>query len=493
VKTPLYLIALCLGLLSSNTWGRIVLQNDSVQPGDQIAFYPNMGGGESFISIFDVPADYPDFQICRVLLWIGPAGSNIFTIRVSEADDQGDEAALIWQSDLDAYQIFGSREQLSAIDLVEQGIRGDARRLRVLMRHVEGQDAPPGIATDTDGITNGHNQLSVFLRNGSWFRGGSEELDEDGVPPRPPGDWILRVEIVGVDEGCPAGNAPLPDMGQPNPPQDAGTPPAPDAHLPLSDAGTPPSDGGMDSERQRPDAGPGPLDGGRVRADGSLTPMRDLELTRIAPVEGRRDRNTEVVVNGRGFPLDGRIFGEVGTSRLLELDVLSGSTMTAIVPAGLEPGAHDLRLTRGDGQVAILPGAFTVLGDSLALTAVGPPLIAQNRPAELSIDGQGFAAGVTFTVAGNLLENVTLDSAERARGTLYPSMPPGVYDLVARQGEDVARLQDAIEVVGAVDAGVGRSGAVDGGCTTGAAPFSQDSIIFLAMMGFVCCLRRRQA
>ena len=82
MKTNIYLIIFCLGLMSSTASGRIVLQNDSVQAGDQIAFYPNMRGGESFVSVFDVPADYPDFQICRVLLWIGPGGSNIFTIRI---------------------------------------------------------------------------------------------------------------------------------------------------------------------------------------------------------------------------------------------------------------------------------------------------------------------------------------------------------------------------------------------------------------------------
>ena len=41
-----------------------VLQNDSVADGEGIIFYPNMRGGESFVSIFDVPADYADFQIC---------------------------------------------------------------------------------------------------------------------------------------------------------------------------------------------------------------------------------------------------------------------------------------------------------------------------------------------------------------------------------------------------------------------------------------------
>ena len=110
-----------------------------------------MRGGESFVSIFDVPAEYKNYQVCRILLWIGPAGFNIFTFRLAEADENGNEAQLIWQSDLDAYQVFGSREQLSSVDLAALGIRTNVRRLRI--RSARGWSSAAGIASDTDGIT----------------------------------------------------------------------------------------------------------------------------------------------------------------------------------------------------------------------------------------------------------------------------------------------------------------------------------------------------
>ena len=91
--------------------GWTVLQNDTLQAGEQIAFFPDMNGGESFLSIFEVPEDYPDYQICRVLVWIGPGGFNIFTIRIGEAGDDGDESALIWQSDLDACKFSASKNE----------------------------------------------------------------------------------------------------------------------------------------------------------------------------------------------------------------------------------------------------------------------------------------------------------------------------------------------------------------------------------------------
>ena len=153
MRIILGLLLIFITVSASPVAARIVLQNDTLQAGDQIAFFPDMNGGESFLSIFEVPEDYPDYQICRVLVWIGPGGFNIFTIRIGEADDDGDESALIWQSDLDAYQIFGSQQQLSSVDLAGERIRAQTRRLLVRFRHVEGQDAPPGIATDADGIT----------------------------------------------------------------------------------------------------------------------------------------------------------------------------------------------------------------------------------------------------------------------------------------------------------------------------------------------------
>ena len=231
--------------------------------------------------------------------WIGPAGSNIFTVRIDEADD-GQPLDLVWQSDLDASQIFGSVDRISSIDLAAQRIRSNVRRLRVRMRHVEGQNAPPGIASDTDGITAGRNMMTVLMRNGSWFRGFTEELQEDGSPPRPPGDWILRLELVGVDEACPGGVAPLPDAGPPNPPQDAGMPPPPrDANTPIGprDAGVPEDDMAVPvADMEAPE----PLDRG-VDRDSTAEEVA-LELTRISPERGPADRNTEVVINGRGFP-----------------------------------------------------------------------------------------------------------------------------------------------------------------------------------------------
>ncbi len=462
MKNWIQVLAILL-FLGSPALSRTVLQNDSVADGEGIVFYPNMRGGESFVSIFDVPADYADFQICRVLLWIGPAGSNIFTVRIGEANDEGDEVDLVWQSDLDAYQVFGSQQQLSSIDLAGQRIRSQAERLRVRIRHVEGQDAPPGIATDVDGITPERNVITALMRNGNLFRGFTELLDEGGTPPRPPGDWIVRVEIVQANEACPDEVAPLPDAGMPPPVRDAGIPMDQDANTPLIDAGVA-QDAAPVADMAPPQADQ------RVARDSE--PLSALELTRISPESGSSDRNTEVVLTGRGFPVAGELFAEIGTNgrtsiqRLLELEVLSGSTATGIVPAGLDPDVYDIRVTRGDGQIAILPSGFTVVGDGLAVFSVEPNRFAADTPVELTIRGQGFSDDTTFSVAGDRLYNVVLDGETSARGTLNTIAPAGTYDLVARAGENTARLERGVEITFNENIGYtpGQSAPSDGGC-----------------------------
>ena len=486
------LIVAC--LISTQVSARTVLQNDSVVAGAEIAFYPNMRGGESFVSIFDVPAEYENYQVCRILLWIGPAGFNIFTFRLAEADENGNEAQLIWQSDLDAYQVFGSREQLSSVDLAALGIRTNVRRLRIRGRHVDGQGAPPGIASDTDGITPGRNRLRMLMRNGGWFSDFTEILEENGTPQRPPGDWIFRLEIAHLNEACPNGEAVLPDMSMPPPVRDAAVPM--DAQTQDMDAGvlSPDAsvDAGVDASSITDTRPPVPDsefvdDAQTMRADRAFDALEALELTRISPSVGPRDRNTEVVINGRGFPVDEPPFIELDSTRLLEVDVLSGSTITAVVPAGLDEGLHDLRLTRYDGQVALLPNAFEVLGAALQITAVSPREVAQYTPADISIQGRGFTPETNFSIGGIGLQSVTIESTEVARGTLSASLPPGTYDLVATNETDNARLLDAITVLDKA----GERGADGGGCVQRQTDH-QNPLYGLLLVATLMMVRRRR-
>lgn len=474
----LLLAALTLCALCATAHARALLQNDSFSPGDAVAFYTRINLEESFASIYDIPADHPTYRVCRVLALVGPNAFNIYAIRIGIPDERGSEIAggLIWQDDDDAYQVFGAVDRLNAIDLSAFDIVTDVRRLRVQMRVYGG--AEPNIATDSDGISPGHNYVRVRLRNGQNYAGLTEGMDPEGSPPRPPGDWVMRVEIVRPGEACPGRDDPpiepgddvfdfgVPDAGVDDmggedmggedmgvddldamadpidtmvDPIDAIVDPMPDARVPRDAAA---------EDMRRADAA-APADRGVDARDRGLTGA--LELTRIAPAEGPADRNTDVIINGRGF-LDGGgvVRAELGGARLLDLAALSGSTLEAVVPAGLAAGSHDLRLSRADGQVAVLPAAFTVAGGALPplrLDRLSPDSVVAGRPAELTIEGAGFTADTTFSVGGAALVDVVIGPAE-ARGTLAVNLAAGIYDLAARRGDDVVRLEGALVVRG---------------------------------------------
>ncbi|MCB9544636.1 MAG: IPT/TIG domain-containing protein [Myxococcales bacterium] len=424
------------------------LQNDSAAPGGEIAFYPRMQAEESFRVVLDAPPDLPDYRLCRLLVWIGPDDFNVFTVRVGHANDEGVEDALIWQSGLDAYQIFGSRNSLSSVDLRQHNVVTDADRLVVAFRHAEGFSGPPTVASDTDGITPRRNRISFLQRNGNWFDGFTEELPEDGNYPRPPGDWIVRADVVAPNGQCPQGDERPPDV-------DAGVPPPP-----LEPDAGEPEDAGVEDAAPRRDAGPRP-DASPPRPDATPRDARVVDrgagldvgprpgafaLSRIVPAAGPPDRNVDVVINGSGFPFGEDVTARLGDVRLLEADVRSDSTLTAIVPAGMDPGLYALSVTRADGQEAILPEAYRVVAPGeLAVAAITPDAVLEGEAVDVEVRGVGFDATTTFALGPIPLDVVLVDDT-RARGRLEGALVAGTYDVVARRGADEAVLPAAFTV-----------------------------------------------
>ncbi len=463
---PLLVCALLLS--AAPAAGRAVLGNDSIGPeGGEIVFYPRMQDDEAFGVVLDVPDDHAHYQICRLLLWIGPNQFNVFTIRIHEANEDNTRGEIVWISDLDAFQVFGSRDQISSVDLRDYQILSDVRRLRVDFFHAPGFPAPPTIASDTDGLSGPRrNWIRFFQRNGQWWDGPVDDLDpEDRRYPQPPGDWLVRADIVPPDEFCPDDRDPLPDWpdaGPPPPPRDA-APPPPDAAVdegPKPDRvfpdAAPPPDPDM-APPPDPDAAPPPDPDMAPPPDPDMAPppdpdlgppgfVRGFSLTRIHPTVGPPDRNQDVVILGSGFPLSDRPDVRLDDTRLLEVEVTATSTMLAIVPAGLPTGRYDLRVERADGQVAILPEAYTV-GTDLAIESVDPASLPQGVTGTLSFLGNGFTSETGFVVGGALVRDVTIESGQRARGELETTLAAGVYDVEVHRGEEVAALSEGFTVL----------------------------------------------
>ncbi|MCK6571373.1 hypothetical protein L6V77_09770 [Myxococcota bacterium] len=464
-----------------------VLRNDAAEPGAEIGFYPSIQGGSFFSTVLEVPADLPDYQICAVHVWIGPNDFNVFTLDVFEVDAADQIVSDVYRSDLDAYQVFGSRVAVNEIDLREQFVFSRARRLDVRLTHVEGFPGPPTIVADADGITPRRNRMSGLRRDGSFFITYTEDIDPDGPIPRPPGDWILRLLVVGEDEACPQSGAVLPDGGMIISPPDEGVapPPAPVDAAPKPDRDA--TDGALPApvDAAERDADRVPADAGEVEREAFVgSPLR---LDRIAPAEGPADEITTVLVEGDGFSDDGAFVLAIGDVAAFDVTVMDDGLLTAIIPAGLPTGTFDVRAERSDGARATLPRAYTVFGDAaagLAVTAIVPNTITEGTLQTLTLLGRGFTDDVEFFAGPLLLQGLTLQSGQRATAVMSTPLPAGTYEILARRGDERASLPAALTVVAAA---AGPSG--DGCRLSGLAPVPRSAVWLLVPLG-VAALRR---
>jgi hypothetical protein len=441
-----------------------ILRNDSAEPGSEIGFYPRLQGGQHFASILEVPEDLPNYRVCSVVVWIGPNDFNVFTVDIFGVDADDMLTSDIYRSDLDAFQVFGSQNALNEIDLRDRRLTSNERRILLRLTHAEGFDAPPTIAFDGDGIVPRHNRISALLRDGSYLNDYTENLiEDDPLTPRPPGDWVLRLLVVGEDEICPDMGAVSPDGGVIVMPPDEGPPPPP------------PADGSPKPDREgRDDAGL-PVDAAlaedaRPAADDAAPDEEmfvegGLRLSRITPDHGAAGANTAVLIDGRGFPDDGDVEVYIGPERALEVVVEGERTLSAIVPSTLGPGVYDVEVVRGDGESDQLPDAFTVTGEApaaLELSGILPNSIVEDTLPTLTLLGRGFTDDVEFFVGPVMLQGVDLVSPARATAVLSTPLPPGVYPVSARLGDTRADLAAGLTVLAK-----SRSPRADGcGCRT---------------------------
>jgi Tol biopolymer transport system component len=88
---------------------------------------------------------------------------------------------------------------------------------------------------------------------------------------------------------------------------------------------------------------------------------RDPALTQVIPNTGLNDQDTAITLFGQNFA-DG-VKLDLGNTRLATTRV-NGTTLQAVVPAGLSSGSYDLTATNPDNAQATLIDAYTVLDDS---------------------------------------------------------------------------------------------------------------------------------
>jgi len=143
-----------------------------------------------------------------------------------------------------------------------------------------------------------------------------------------------------------------------------------------------------------------------VQVTAPLPPNPAPVLLGISPDGGSAFDGTPVVINGTGF-ISTPVLA-LGDTWLISTTLVSSTSLTAVVPAGLPAGTYPLTLYNGDCQTSVLLDAFTVVENYLPIEG----LVADNSGPTLL----GQATHLTATVTAGTLPTFTWDFGDGSSG-----------------------------------------------------------------------------
>lgn len=227
-----------------------------------------------------------------------------------------------------------------------------------------------------------------------------------------------------------------------------------------------------------------------------------VTVTSINPNRSLTQDSTNVVIQGSNFELGATAF--IGTTQL-SINNITGATIAATVPAGINPGTYDVRVRNSNGIEGALTNGYTVLtqdggmgmggtggggggtgggngggtgNEALALTAITPTSTYAEDATSLFLTGAGFKAGASVLIGGTRVDGPIVESGGVISAALTANLlTPGKYDVsvVNLNGEQVTLTQSFTVLAGSKAAPKGCSCA-----TPDALPFIAFALLALA-------------
>jgi hypothetical protein len=133
-------------------------------------------------------------------------------------------------------------------------------------------------------------------------------------------------------------------------------------------------------------------------------------LTGVSPNSGVRTGGNTVTLTGTNF-LPG-LTVRFGTTTATNVNVISSTQITAVVPAAASPGTVSVQVTNPDGRSAIFSNAYTYLG-TLAITSVSPTSGTTGGGTPVTITGVGFVPGASVRFGTTTATTVTVVSTNQ--------------------------------------------------------------------------------
>lgn len=175
-------------------------------------------------------------------------------------------------------------------------------------------------------------------------------------------------------------------------------------------------------------------------------------VTAVIPGNGYDNAETPIEITGSGFHPDHSYRVFLNNQELRGVEVISPGTLRAVVPSGLTPGVHSLKVIWNNAHEASRQDAFEVLDSSeLGIESIKPAWCYQGETPMVSIKGSGFSGAIQVIASSSELEmafpEISVTSFSRLDARVPDGLPVGFYDIVLiRNGEDEVVLEFGFEV-----------------------------------------------
>ena len=172
---------------------------------------------------------------------------------------------------------------------------------------------------------------------------------------------------------------------------------------------------------------------------------------------GYNNATTNITINGSNFAYIPKV--EIGTTRCVDVQLVSSTELNANVPSGITAGAYDLTVINPLDQAGTLAGGYTVLDPPAGqpiITSISPATGVNNTITDITIIGSDFPAGPDVYIGSTPCTNVVWVDATQITATV-PSSAGGL-----RPGDYNVRVTDGGAISGTMTKGftMGGSGTI---------------------------------
>jgi len=163
-----------------------------------------------------------------------------------------------------------------------------------------------------------------------------------------------------------------------------------------------------------------------------------LQIFTIAPNSGFNDQVTNVVISGARFNATPTV--KLSTLSLVNVVMVSSTTLQASVPANLPPGTYDLIVANPGGETVVLVAAFTVRTAEPAITSLIPNNGRSDLPNEINIYGFNFNAGAVAKLGSDTTLNTVFVNASHLQATVPDGVALGTHNVTVTNPDNSSAI-----------------------------------------------------